>query len=400
MAIKLSKFLTRKIIKRLFIPLLLISLLIVVIGNNLQSATAQIPRSEIRGVWMTNNDLDIMRDRNKVQEAVTKLRQLNFNTIYPVVWNSGYVMYPSNVARNLEIQPFVFKGLDGHDILADLINQAHRQNLLVIPWFEFGFMSPPTSELAVNKPEWFTQKRDGTDSSVSAAGEVKWLNPFHPEVQQFIIDLLVELTNKYDIDGIQFDDHTSLPREFGYDKYTVNLYKKEMQKDPPAAVDDPEWVSWRANRITDFMVRLNQTIKQIKPNIIFSVSPNYHDFAYKFQLQDWLNWLRLDIIDELVVQVYRENFDSFVSKLVRAEMQEAKEKIPTAVGIMAGLRTKPVTIEQIKTQVRAAQQKDLGVAFFYYESLWNFSPEPLAERFSGLQTLFPYPAIRSSLSSL
>ncbi|MBD2137974.1 glycoside hydrolase family 10 protein [Anabaena sp. FACHB-1237] len=396
MAIKLSKFLPQKFIKRLLIPLFLIALLIVIGENNLQ-ATAQIPRSEIRGVWMTNNDLDIMRDRNKVQEAVTKLRQLNFNTIYPVVWNSGYVMYPSNVARNLEIQPFVFKGLEGHDILADLIDQGHSQNLLVIPWFEFGFMSPSTSELAVNKPEWFTQKRDGTDSSVGAAGEVKWLNPFHPQVQQFIIDLLVELTNKYDIDGIQFDDHTSLPREFGYDKYTVNLYKQEMQEDPPAAADDPEWVNWRANKITDFMVRLNHTIKQIKPNIIFSVSPNYHDFAYKFQLQDWLNWLRLDIIDELVVQVYRENLDSFVSKLVRAEMQEAKEKIPTAVGIMAGLRTKPVTIEQIKTQVRAAQQKDLGVAFFYYESLCNFAPEPLEKRFAGLQTLFPYPAIRSSL---
>ncbi|MTJ06265.1 MULTISPECIES: glycoside hydrolase family 10 protein [unclassified Anabaena] len=391
------KFCSQKLLKRLFLPLFLISLLTAFWGNTFTAVNAQAPRQEIRGVWMTNNDLNILRDRTKVQEAVTKLRQLNFNTIYPVIWNSGYVMYPSNVAKRLEIQPFVFRGLDGHDILEDLIEKSHRQNLLVIPWFEFGFMAPPTSELAINKPEWFTQKRDGSQTSISAAGEVKWLNPFHPEVQQFITDLLVELTNKYDLDGIQFDDHMSLPHEFGYDQYTVALYTKETKKSPPTDPRDPEWVNWRANKITDFMVRLNQTIKQIKPKLIFSVSPNYYDFAYKFQLQDWLNWVRLNIVDELIVQVYRDNLNDFSSKLSRPEMEEVKQIIPTGIGIMAGLRTKPVSIQQIQSQVRAAQQRGLGVAFFYYESLWNAAPEPLKERLAGFKNLFPYPSQRTAL---
>ena len=315
----------RKILKKLFLPLFLISLLMVFWGNTFTPVTAQEgSRSEIRGVWMTNNDLDILKDRTKVQEAVTQLQKLNFNTIYPVVWNSGYVMYPSEVAKRLEIQPFVFQGLDGHDILADLINKSHRQNLLVIPWFEFGFMTPPSSELAMNKPEWLTQKKDGNQTSISAGGEVSWLNPFHPEVQKFISNLLVELTNKYDLDGIQFDDHMSLPSEFGYDKYTVALYQQETKKMPPSDPQNPEWVNWRANKITEFMVRLNQTVKQIKPKMIFSVSPNYYNHAYKFQLQDWLNWVRLDIVDELIVQVYKENLDHFIGKLSRPEMEEVK----------------------------------------------------------------------------
>ncbi|WP_234300785.1 glycoside hydrolase family 10 protein [Sphaerospermopsis aphanizomenoides] len=384
----------QKLLKRLFPLLFLISFVTVSLGHNFTPIHAQITRQEIRGVWMTNNDLNILRDRTKVRDAVTKLRKLNFNTIYPVVWNSGYVMYPSNVAKRLDIQPFVFRGLDGHDILADLINQAHRQNLLAVPWFEFGFMTPPTSELALNKPEWLTQKRNGSQTSVSAAGEVAWLNPFHPEVQQFITDLLVELANNYDIDGIQFDDHTSLPHEFGYDKYTISLYRQETKKNPPADPQDPEWVSWRANKITDFMVRLNQRIKQIKPKAIFSVSPNYYDFAYKFQLQDWLEWVRANIVDELVVQVYRDNLESFTAKLSRPEMQEVQQTIPTGVGIMAGLRTKPVPMQQIKSQVRAAQQRGLGVVFFYYESLWNNAQESLNERLSGFKSLFPYPALR------
>ncbi|WP_413174177.1 glycoside hydrolase family 10 protein [Anabaena azotica] len=383
-----------KLLKNLFPLLFLISFVAVLLTNSLTPVNAQIARQEIRGVWITNNDLNILKDRTKVKDAVTQLRKLNFNTIYPVVWNSGYVMYPSNVAKRLDIQPFVFRGSDGHDILADLINQAHRQNLLVVPWFEFGFMAPPTSELALNKPEWLTQKRNGSSTSISAAGEVSWLNPFHPQVQQFITDLLVELASNYDIDGIQFDDHTSLPHEFGYDKYTVALYRQETKKNPPADPQDPEWVSWRANKITDFMVRLNARIKQIKPKAIFSVSPNYYDFAYKFQLQDWLQWVRANIVDELVVQVYRDNLESFTAKLSRPEMQEVQQIIPTGVGIMAGLRTKPVPIKQIKSQVRAAQQRGLGVVFFYYESLWNNAPEPLSERFSGFQSLFPYPALR------
>ncbi|WP_353932915.1 glycoside hydrolase family 10 protein [Okeanomitos corallinicola TIOX110] len=384
----------QRFFKNLFIWLCLISFSTVLLTNYFIPANAQIPRQEIRGVWITNNDLNVFKNREKVTEAVTKLRQLNFNTIYPVVWNSGYVMYPSHVAKQIDIQPFVFRGSDGHDILADIINQAHRQNLLVVPWFEFGFMTPPTSELALNKPEWLTQKRNGGETSVSAAGEVAWLNPFHPEVQQFITNLLVELAYKYDIDGIQFDDHTSLPHEFGYDKYTVSLYRQEMQKNPPANSQDPEWVKWRADKITDFMVRLNQRIKQIKPKVIFSVSPNYYDFAYKLQLQDWLSWVRLNIVDELIVQVYRDNLASFTSKLERPEMQEVQQKIPTGVGIMAGLRTNPVSIQQIKTQVRTSQRRGLGVVFFYYETLWNHASESFQERLAGFKTLFPYPAVR------
>lgn len=386
----------QKLLKPLFRSWLLISLITVFWVNTLTPVNAQVPRQEIRGVWVTNNDLNILKDRTKVQEAVTQLRELNFNTVYPVIWNAGYVMYPSQVAKDLEIQPFVFKGLDGHDILADLIDKSHRQKLLVIPWFEFGFMTPNSAELALNKPGWLTQKQDGGTTSVSAAGEVSWLNPFHPEVQQFIIDLLVELTNKYDIDGIQFDDHTSLPHEFGYDKYTVALYTKETQKSPPKDYKDPQWVNWRANKITEFMVRLNNTVKQIKPKMIFSISPNYYDYAYKFQLQDWLNWVRLNIVDELVMQVYRENLDSFTSKLSRPEIEEVKQIIPTGIGIMAGLRTKPVSIQQIQSQVRAVQQRDLGVAFFYYESLWNIAPESLGERLAGFKNLFPYPALRTA----
>ena len=385
----------RQSLKSVFPVLVLISFVTVLLVNSLTPAIAQLPRQEIRGVWMTNNDFDILKDRAKVQDGVSQLRRLNFNTIYPVVWNSGYVMDPSAVAKRAGIQPFVLRGSDGRDILADLIAQAHRQGLLVIPWFEFGFMAPPTSELALNYPDWFTQKRDGSETSISAAGEVAWLNPFHPKVQQFITDLVLETVTQYDVDGIQFDDHMSLPHEFGYDKYTVALYTQETKNNPPTDPQDAAWMRWRADKITAFMVQLNQAVKARKPNAIFSISPNYYDFAYKFQLQDWLTWVRLNIVDELIVQIYRPNLQSFIANISRTEIQEAQQMIPTGVGVMAGLRTNPVSMQQIQSQVRAAQQRGLGVAFFYYESLWNSAPEPVAQRQAGFQTLFPAFVVRA-----
>ncbi len=381
-------------IKYFFSLFALISFLAVLVGNSITPVVAQIPLPEIRGVWITENDFNTLKDRTKVQDAVTQLQQLNFNTIYPVVWNSGYVMYPSAVAKREGIQPFVLRGADGHDILPDIVNQAHRHQLLVIPWFEFGFMAPPTSELALNHPEWLTQKRDGSQISDSSDGDVVWLNPFHPQVQQFITDLLLELVTEYDVDGVQFDDHMSLPREFGYDKYTVALYNQETMTNPPSNPEDQAWMRWRADKITAFMVQLNQTLKSRKQSTIFSVSPNYYDFAYKFHLQDWLKWVRLNIVDELVMQVYRSNYQSFVEIISRPEIQETQQRIPTGIGIMAGLRNNPVPIQQVKYQARAAQQRGLGVSFFYYESLWNDAPEPAPKRQAEFKSLFSFPALR------
>ena len=401
--------------KIVFIPLFLVSLLTVVtlstpgmaqdqlprigiprigLPGTLPSGIQEILRPEIRGVWLTLNDLDVMKDRVKVQDAMNQLGRLNFNTIYPVVWNSGYVTYPSAVAQRQGIQPFIYQGSDGHDILADVVDRAHRQGLLAVPWFEFGFMTPLTSELAVNHPEWLTQQRNGEQTSISGAGEVAWLNPFHPQVQQFITSLVLEVITQYNVDGIQFDDNMSLPREFGYDSYTRSLYKQETKKEVPANPADQAWMRWRANKITAFMTQLKKAVRDRKSNAIFSISPNYYEFAYKFHLQDWLTWVQQGIADELIVQVYRPNLQSFIEKISRPEIQIAQQKIPTGIGVFTGQRTNPIPIRQIQEQTQAARDRGLGVAYFYYESLWDIAAESAEDRQAGFQALFPVPATR------
>lgn len=285
-------------------------------------------------------------------------------------------------------------------MLAELVSEARQRGLLVVPWFEFGFMVPPDSDLARRHPDWLTRKRDGGLTSISAAGEVAWLNPFRPEVQQLITDLVVEVLRTYPVDGIQFDDHMSLPRAFGYDPYTTALYRKEMGKAPPANEADPAWIKWRADKITAFMARLKQAMDQARPGSLLSVSPNYYDHAYKLQLQDWLRWVRLGIADEVLIQIYRDDLDSFVPHLTRAEVQESRAKLPVAMAVMAGQRSKPAAIELVSQQVEAARASGLGIGLFYYESLWSFDPISADSRKAALASLFATPAPRRQVAAI
>jgi uncharacterized lipoprotein YddW (UPF0748 family) len=372
----------------------------VLLGHGLalaQPPTPQ-PMPELRGVWLTANDMPVLRDRQRMQAAVAELAALRFNTLYPVVWNGGIAYYPSQVVQDRQLQHFSYRGLQGQDVLGELIAEGRRQGLLVIPWFEFGFMAPKDSTLAKRHPDWLTRKQDGGLTSISAAGEVAWLNPFRPEVQQLITDLVLEVVGRYGADGIQFDDHMSLPRDFGYDPFTVALYRRETGKAPPTNPEDGAWVKWRADRITAFMERLSKQVRAVQPNAVISVSPNYYDFAYKLQLQDWRAWVRKGVVDELLVQIYRPDLPSYLPHLARPEVQEARARIPTAIAIMSGQRNRPAALPLLEEKVRANRNQGLGVAFFYFESLWNLGPESAQQRMAALGRWFAAPAPRRAAS--
>ncbi len=332
------------------------------------------PAQPLRGVWLTLNDMGTLRDGPKLEVAVGELGRLGFTTLYPVVWNGGYAYYASRVTQQRKIQDFTVRGLQGQDPLAQLIGLARARGMQVVPWFEFGFMAPPSSELALRHPQWLTQKRDGGTTSMSAAGEVVWLNPFRPEVQQLLTDLVLEVVTLYDVNGVQFDDHFSLPRDFGYDAYTRALYLKETGRTVPSNSEDPAWVRWRAEKLTSFLRRLRTALKGRKPTLFLSLSPNYADFAYKLQLQDWRTWVKNGLVDEVVVQLYRPDLASFTAELSRLEFQE--KKVPMAVAVMAGQRMRPTALTLLQGKVQAARQRGLGVAFFHYAPLWEATADP------------------------
>ncbi|MGQ4647694.1 family 10 glycosylhydrolase [Lyngbya aestuarii] len=351
--------------------------------------------TELRGVWLTNIDSDVLFSANKTTKALQSLNELNFNTVYPTVWNWGYTLYPSQVAqtvigRSLDPEP----GLQERDVLKEIVEQGHQQGMRVIPWWEFGFMAPAGSELAQRHPDWLTLNQQGKKIWLEGIHKRVWLNPFRPEVQQFIQDLILEVVSNYDIDGIQLDDHFGLPSEFGYDPFTVQLYQQEHQgKSPPADSQDAEWLRWRADKITDFLNQVFQEVKNRKPDVILSVSPNPQRFSYSFFLADWQKWERLGLVEELVVQIYRDSFSTFISELEQPELKAARSHIPVGIGILTGLKNRSVPFSQIQRQIEAVRRRGFsGVSFFFYETLWNISSEPLQQRQNALGAIFPIPA--------
>lgn len=391
---------------------LIIFSLIVALSFPAHSQTS--PKQEIRGVWLTNIDSDVLFEQNKLAIAIDSLAKLNFNTLYPTVWNWGYTLYPSEVAEaaiGTAIDPT--EGLQGRDILEEAIAKGHEKGMAVIPWFEFGFMAPADSQLAKRHPDWLTKRRDG--STIWLEGNVHkrvWLNALHPEVQQFMTDLMVEIVSKYDVDGIQIDDHFGFPYDFGYDDYTVRLYQQEHQgKLPPAPRnlkptnncstsdrDWQEWTQWRANKISAYLKQLFGEVKKNNPKAIMAVSPNPQTFSRNCFLADWYQWERMGLVEELVLQVYRDNMKSFLRELSQPEVKAAKAHIPFGVGILSGLKGRPVPFDRIQKQVETVRKQGFaGVSFFFYESLWNLAPETPQQRQTALQNLFATPMKRAQL---
>lgn len=340
-----------------------------------QTSQSDATPTELRGIWLTNIDSDVLFSKAKLAAGIARLKRMNFNTIYPTVLNGGYTLYPSNVAEAvigtaLDPEP----GLQNRDMLAEAIAEGHRQGLAVIPWLEFGLMLPGESSIAKTHPDWIAQRADGSEVWLEGGRiERRWLSPFHPQVRQFLTAIVAEIAANYDVDGIQFDDHLGLPVDFGYDDYTVKLYQSEHSgKRPPTDHTDPGWVRWRANKISNLTAQLFHTVKALKPDCVFSLSPNPQEFAYATYLQDWSRWENLGYVEELIVQVYRSDLPRFVSELRHPTVQRARGHVPTGIGILAGLKGRDVPMKQIVEQVETVRKEGLGgVSLFFYETLGN-----------------------------
>ncbi len=345
---------------------------------------------ELRGVWLTNIDSDVLFSDTAVTAAINNLADFKFNTLYPVVWNGGYTLYPSQVLeRVIGVSVHPEPGLQNRDVLQEIITQAQAKGMSVLPWFEFGLMAPQDTQFIQSRPHWITSDKDGMPFVQEGDQYRVWLNPFHPQVQQFMLDLIVEVITNYDVDGIQFDDHFGLPVELGYDPFTTQLYQREHEgKNPPTDPEDPDWVSWRAQKLTDFMMRVFWVVKEHQPDCTISLAPNTKEYAYSKFLQDWHSWEQFGYIEELVLQVYRDELENFTSELEHPEILSAKGHIPVGIGILTGLKDKPVALSSVKEQVEAVRQRKFaGTSFFFYETL-----KSLAETEDGkntLQALFP-----------
>ncbi len=270
---------------------------------------------ELRGVWITNVDSNILFEKDNIAKGMDFLAERGFNVIFPVVWNKGFTLHPSDVAEEafgIRQDP-VFVNL-GRDPLEEIIVEAHRVGIEVMPWFEYGFASifgnADGGHIIDANPDWIAREADG--STVVKNG-FTWMNALHPEVQQFMLDMIQEVIDNYDVDGIQGDDRLpAMAAEAGYSEVSRELYRADHDgNEPPSNWQDSDFIQWKSDKLTSFAGRLYGMVKETDPNLTVSLSPSIWPWSRDEYLQDWPAWLDSSYVDIIHPQAYRNSVSQY-----------------------------------------------------------------------------------------
>jgi uncharacterized lipoprotein YddW (UPF0748 family) len=336
---------------------------------------------ELRGVWLTNVDSHVLESRAQITDAMQFLADYNFNVVYPVVWNKAMTLYRSDVMKqyfNIEIDTLA--AYNGRDPLAELIEEAHKRNIAVIPLFEFGFSSSYNDNgghILKAKPHWAARDREG---KLLKKNGFEWMNAFHPEVQEFMLALVTEVVNKYNVDGVQGNDRLpAQPIEGGYDSVTIGLFKEtHAGNEPPLDFRENHWKYWRAVKLDEFAQQLYRRVKSIKSDVIVSWSPSIYPWSLDEYLQDWRMWINPDpygntYADIIHPQNYRYDIEQYKRTLDtqhRDSMKVNNRNRYLYPGILLNVGTYLMSEEYLKEAVRYNRYSGYnGEVFFFYEGL-------------------------------
>ncbi|MEI7527596.1 MAG: family 10 glycosylhydrolase [Elusimicrobiota bacterium] len=335
---------------------------------------------ELRGVWLTNVDSRVLDSRANIAEAMQFLADNNFNVVYPVVWNKALTLYPSEVMRKyfgaeLEQLP----GYRGRDPLAEVIEEAHKRGIAVIPWFEYGFAASYNQEgghIIRAKPGWAA--RDSGGKLLKKNG-FEWLNAFDPEVQEFMLALVTEVAQKYEADGVQGDDRLpAQPIEGGYDPVTSALYKEQEGAAPPSDFRDARWKRWRAARLSAFGRELYRRVKAAKPGLMVSWAPSVYPWSLEEYLQDWRSWADpaqdggayADLVHPQIYRYGMAQYGDTLDTQLPGAMGVGARAPYLYPGILLSFGKYLMDEDYLKEAVRYNRRRGCnGEVFFFYEGL-------------------------------
>lgn len=353
-------------------------------------------KPEVRGVWVPDPQYtDVLKSYKNVVDFVTTLDTLNFNSVFVVSYALNKTIYPSKVLlKNTNyvsidstclLTPFLktynnpIKSTTD-DPVRDLITEAHKRNIKVFFWFEFGFMAdiklatPQNNPILAKHPEWLGIGNDGKPANYN--NHDYYFNSYNLKVQKFLLDLITEAIKKYpDVDGIQGDDR--LPASCinsGYDKKTVKSYKKAHKgQSPPQNFKDSAWMRWRLDILNNFGKTLYNKVKATQPNVMVSFAPNPYPWCKDNLMQEWPQWVSSGICDLLAVQCYRRDSVAYANTVKAAQSHIgplAGRKQLFAPGVLLMVSSEISDAQEVKKQLLANRILNSdGEILFYNEGL-------------------------------
>ena len=235
---------------------------------------------ELRGVWISYLDWDkLPADQAGFQKGVDQILErcveLKMNAVFVHVRSDCDAMYPS---AYFPWSRFVTgtQGKDpGYDPLAYFVETAHKRGLQFHAWINpyrvTGNMNRwnQVSDQSFVK-QWLSDEDSSNDRFVLRQNGEYYLNPASEDVRQRIIDGVREIVEKYDVDGIHFDDY---------------FYPEVNDSDENKWFDKPEYDAsgsslsinqWRRENVNKLVRGVYQTVKEVKPHVQFGISPEGH----------------------------------------------------------------------------------------------------------------------------
>jgi len=329
-----------------------------------------LPKSSFKGVWVTNVGSDALKSEANIKDLVYNCKKHQINHLFVVVWNKGVTQYPSDVLKKY-IGIKQEQMLSHFDPLKFLIEVAHRQDIKVHAWFEFGFSfayNDPKSPWIEKYPDWLGRDSEG---EILKKNNFMWWNGLHPGPQKFLLELIEEVVVKYDVDGIQGDDRLpAMPSEGGYDPYTMSLFQKEFNTSPPKNHKEENWISWRSDKLSKFGKKVYQEVKSINPKTQVSWAPSIYPWSKQEYLQSWPDWITGGYADFIVPQFYRYQLDDYSKIIDQLETQlNLNERKKVYAGVLtalgAGYRINDTLLVDMVNYHRSKGIE--GEVFFYYE---------------------------------
>ena len=310
----------------MILPILIIILAFLSINQNLFAAkklapitdqTKNIPLAipkfipfapEVRGVWFSFIDWEKMPSEKKafeqeVDAVMNKCLELGLNTIFVHARSHSDAMYQSNLypwSRFITGTQGQYPGYDPYKIFIDA---AHKRGISFHAWVNpyrvTGHLNKWEQVCGRNPAKTYMQHNSRW---VLKNKNEYYMNPAIREVRVLIVEGVKEIVERYNVDGIHFDDYFYPELEdakagkcFDYKEYQLSKSNLSLEE-------------WRKNNVNQLIKEVYETIKRAKPNVYFGISPFGYitklksNYCYFTDIDTWLT--QPGYIDYIIPQLY------------------------------------------------------------------------------------------------
>ncbi|WP_017555511.1 glycoside hydrolase family 10 protein [Nocardiopsis baichengensis] len=282
-------------------------------------AAADLPKRQMRGVWLTtvrNIDwpsepgLEAEEQKEELRAQLDDAAELGLNAVFFHARPTADAVYASDKEPWARYLTGEQGGDPGYDPLEFAVREAHARGLELHAWFNpyrVGWKDPDLDGLsgdhpAVEHPDWLVEYDDQG-----------WLDPGLPEVREWVTGVVMDVVDRYDVDGVHFDDYF-YPYPAGGEEFDDDASWEEYG-------DGGDRDDWRRSNVDALMADVHAAIEESEPWVRFGVSPFgiYRNAdsgpggsdtegleSYSAQYADTRAWIEQGSVDYLVPQLYWE----------------------------------------------------------------------------------------------